>query len=87
MIDAVLSVGHDGKMGSASARGPTALPVWQTTPPRPANAMAGAEAWIGHQPPPAGKVGFLYMLATGSDAILFKLIVLRMNWAVSHSRL
>ena len=33
-----------------------------------ANAMAWAEAWIGHEPPPNGKVGFMYMLATGSDA-------------------
>jgi hypothetical protein len=33
-----------------------------------ANAMAWAQAWIGHTAPPAGKVGFLCMLAGGSDA-------------------
>jgi hypothetical protein len=33
-----------------------------------ANAMAWAHAWMGHQPPPAGKVGFMYMLAGGTDA-------------------
>jgi hypothetical protein len=33
-----------------------------------ANAMAWAQAWMSHQPPPAGKVGFMYMLAGGTDA-------------------
>jgi hypothetical protein len=33
-----------------------------------ANAMAWAQAWIEHKEPPAGKVGFLYMLAGGTDA-------------------
>jgi len=33
-----------------------------------ANAMEWAKAWMGHQPPPAGKVGFMYMLAGGTDA-------------------
>ena len=33
-----------------------------------ANAMAWAQAWIEHRTPPAGKVGFLYMLAGGTDA-------------------
>lgn len=33
-----------------------------------ANAMAWAHAWVGHQTPPAGKVGFMYMLAGGTDA-------------------
>jgi hypothetical protein len=32
------------------------------------NAWAWAGAWIGHKPPPAGKVGFMYMLAGGTDA-------------------
>ena len=33
-----------------------------------AAAMAWAHAWIGHQTPPAGKIGFMYMLAGGTDA-------------------
>jgi len=33
-----------------------------------ANAMAWAQAWIGHRPPPADTVGFIYMLAGGTDA-------------------
>jgi hypothetical protein len=33
-----------------------------------ANAMEWAMAWAGKKPPPAGKVGFLYMLEGGTDA-------------------
>ena len=33
-----------------------------------ANAMAWAHAWMGHQTPPAGKIGLMYMLAGGTDA-------------------
>ena len=33
-----------------------------------ANAMAWAMAWIGHRPPPPGRVGLMYMLAGGTDA-------------------
>ena len=33
-----------------------------------ANAMAWGMAWIGHKPPAKGKVGFMYMLAGGTDA-------------------
>ncbi len=33
-----------------------------------ANAMEWAMAWIGKTEPPAGKVGFMYMLAGGTDA-------------------
>ena len=33
-----------------------------------ANAMAWAGAWMGHQAPPVGKVGLMYMLAGGTDA-------------------
>lgn len=33
-----------------------------------ANALAWAHAWIGHTTPPAGKVGFMYMLEGGTDA-------------------
>jgi hypothetical protein len=32
------------------------------------NAMAWVHAWLSKQPPPANKVGFMYMLAGGSDA-------------------
>jgi len=71
----IVSVGHDGKMQvlRKGANGFTCMPDNPASPgPDPmcgdANAMAWAEAWIEHQPPPAGKVGFMYMLATGSDA-------------------
>jgi hypothetical protein len=33
-----------------------------------ANAMEWAHAWMSHQTPAAGKVGFMYMLAGGTDA-------------------
>ncbi|WP_156528592.1 hypothetical protein [Sinorhizobium glycinis] len=33
-----------------------------------ANAMEWATAWIGKKEPPKGKVGFMYMLAGGTDA-------------------
>lgn len=32
------------------------------------NAMAWVHAWVAHENPPAGKVGFMYMLAGGTDA-------------------
>jgi len=32
------------------------------------NAMAWVDAWVAHKTPPAGKVGFMYMLAGGTDA-------------------
>jgi hypothetical protein len=32
------------------------------------NAMAWMDALVGHKPPEAGKVGFMYMLAGGTDA-------------------
>jgi len=51
----------------------TCMPDNPTTPgPDPmcmhANAMEWAMAWMGHKTPPAGKVGFMYMLAGGTDA-------------------
>lgn len=33
-----------------------------------ANAMEWAQAWMGKTDPPAGKVGFMFMLAGGSDS-------------------
>ena len=55
------------------SNGWTCMPDNPTTPgPDPmcldANAMAWAQAWMGHQTPPAGKVGLMYMLAGGTDA-------------------
>lgn len=32
------------------------------------NAMAWVEAWVARRPPPAGRLGFMYMLAGGTDA-------------------
>ncbi|MCE5232802.1 MAG: hypothetical protein ABFC67_03085 [Mizugakiibacter sp.] len=32
------------------------------------NAMEWVNAWVAHQPPPAGKIGFMYMLEGGTDA-------------------
>ena len=33
-----------------------------------ATALAWAGAWMGHKPPPTGKVGLMYMLSGGTDA-------------------
>jgi hypothetical protein len=33
-----------------------------------AGAKAWVNAWLSHQPPPAGKVGLMYMLEGGTDA-------------------
>jgi hypothetical protein len=51
----------------------TCMPDNATTPgPDPmcmdAAAMEWAKAWMGHQAPPSGRVGFMYMLAGGTDA-------------------
>jgi len=32
------------------------------------NALAWAQAWMAHQPPPTGKLGLMYMLEGGTDA-------------------
>jgi hypothetical protein len=71
----IVAVGHDGKMQvlRQGTNGFTCMPDNPASPgPDPmcgdANAMAWAQAWIGHTTPPAGKVGFLYMLAGGTDA-------------------
>ena len=55
------------------SNGFTCMPDNPTTPgPDPmcmdANAMQWANAWMGHKDPPAGKVGFMYMLEGGTDA-------------------
>jgi hypothetical protein len=71
----VIAIGADGKMRvlRQGQNGFTCLADNPISPgPDPmcgdANAMAWAEAWIGKKEPPAGKVGFMYMLAGGSDA-------------------
>jgi hypothetical protein len=51
----------------------TCMPDSPATPgPDPmcmdANAMQWANAWMAHKDPPAGKVGFMYMLEGGTDA-------------------
>ena len=51
----------------------TCMPDSPSTPgPDPmcmdANAFAWAGAWMAHKDPPAGKVGFMYMLEGGTDA-------------------
>jgi hypothetical protein len=71
----IVAMGHDGKMQvlRQGTNGFTCMPDNPASPsPDPmcgdANAMAWAEAWIANKPPPEGKVGFMYMLAAGSDA-------------------
>ncbi|MDP3660176.1 hypothetical protein [Phenylobacterium sp.] len=55
------------------SNGFTCMPDNPATPgPDPmcgdANAMQWAAAWVGKKAPPAGKVGFMYMLEGGTDA-------------------
>jgi len=71
----VIDVGADGKarVVRAGTNGFTCMGDNPATPgPDPmcsdANAMEWVNAWIGHQPPPPGKVGFMYMLEGGTDA-------------------
>ena len=65
----------DGKMRTlrAGTNGFTCMPDSPATPgPDPMcmdkNAMEWANAWMGHKTPPSSKVGFMYMLAGGTDA-------------------
>lgn len=65
----------DGKMRTLrdGTNGFTCMPDNPTTPgPDPMcmdkAALAWAEAWMGHKNPPTGKIGFMYMLAGGTDA-------------------
>jgi hypothetical protein len=67
----------DEKMNVRTIRkgtnGWTCLPDNPETPgPDPmcmdANAMLWMQAWMGHQAPPPGKVGLMYMLSGGTDA-------------------
>ena len=71
----VIDVGADGKIRTVrqGSNGFTCMGDNPATPgPDPrcsdANAMEWVNAWLNHQAPPAGKVGFMYMLEGGTDA-------------------
>ena len=72
---AIYAMGADGKMRTLreGKNGWWCMPDSPATPgPDPmcgdANAMEWAKAWIGKTEPPKGKVGFMFMLAGGTDA-------------------
>lgn len=71
----IVAMNADGSMRTlrTGSNGFTCMPDNPASPgPDPMcmdqNALAWAHAWIGHQTPPAGKIGFMYMLAGGTDA-------------------
>jgi len=71
----IVAIGSDGKMRTLrkGSNGFTCMPDNPTTPgPDPMcmdkAALEWAEAWIGHKKPTVGKIGFMYMLAGGTDA-------------------
>jgi hypothetical protein len=71
----IVAMEADGKMRTLreGKNGFTCMPDNPATPgPDPMcmdkNAMEWVHAWIAHKPPAAGKVGFMYMLAGGTDA-------------------
>lgn len=71
----VVTMAADGSMKTIrkGTNGFTCMPDNPGTPgPDPmcldANSMAWVHALMSHQTPPAGKVGFMYMLAGGTDA-------------------
>lgn len=71
----IINMNADGTMSTLrkGTNGWTCMPDNPTTPgPDPMcldkNAMEWAGAWMAHKTPPAGKVGFMYMLAGGTDA-------------------
>jgi hypothetical protein len=70
----IVAMGADGKMRTLreGSNGFTCMPDNPATPgPDPmcmdAAAMAWAHAWISHEMPPKGKIGFMYMLKGGTD--------------------
>jgi hypothetical protein len=72
---AIMAMEADGKMRTVreGSNGFTCMADNPATPgPDPMcmdkNAMEWVHAWIGHTAPPAGKVGFMYMLEGGTDA-------------------
>jgi hypothetical protein len=71
----IIAIEHDGKVRVVrkGANGFTCMADNPETPgPDPmcgdANAMEWIQAYVEHKPPPANKVGFIYMLAGGTDA-------------------
>jgi hypothetical protein len=71
----IVAMEADGKMRTLrdGKNGFTCMPDNPATPgPDPMcmdkNAMDWVHAWIGHKPPTPGMVGFMYMLAGGTDA-------------------
>jgi hypothetical protein len=71
----IMAMEAGGKMRTLRQghNGFTCIPDSPSTPgPDPmcmdANGLAWARAWAGHEPPPAGKIGFMYMLQGGTDA-------------------
>lgn len=71
----IVNMEADGSMRTIrkGTNGWTCMPDNPTTPgPDPMcldkNAMDWAGAWMAHKEPPTGKVGFMYMLAGGTDA-------------------
>lgn len=71
----IIAMSADGKMRTLREgnNGFTCMPDNPATPgPDPMcmdkAALAWAEAWINHQIPPSGKIGFMYMLKGGTDA-------------------
>lgn len=71
----IVVAGADGTMRTLrqGTNGFTCMPDSPVTPgPDPMcmdkNALAWAQAWMAHQPPPTGKIGLMYMLEGGTDA-------------------
>lgn len=71
----IVAMEAGGKMRTLrkGTNGFTCMPDNPATPgPDPmcmdANAMEWVHAWVAHKPPPAGKVGMMYMLEGGTDA-------------------
>lgn len=72
---AIIDVGADGKVRTVRP-GTNGFTCMADNPASPgpdsmcgdANAMEFINAMLAHQPPPAGKVGFMYMLEGGTDA-------------------
>jgi hypothetical protein len=75
MAASIVAMDADGKMRTlrTGTNGFTCMPDNPATPgPDPMcmdkNAMDWIHAYLSHSAPPAGKVGFMYMLAGGTDA-------------------
>jgi len=71
----IVAMGEDGKMRTLreGTNGFTCMPDSPATPGPDAMcmdkaALEWAGAWMSHKEPPKGKIGFMYMLAGGTDA-------------------